>query len=121
MKKSELRQIIKEEIQNSKIEYYANELAKLLNKYQPKIAGYGNGGYFKIAPGYGLAKGDLTKKFPGFGDSIDIINILYYSLKYPEAHKIVNKLTNGKYIIRTDISSQDEPRSYEDYYFEKIK
>lgn len=118
MKLHELRKLIKEELDKG-TEEKATKLAQLLNKYQPKIAGL-DGRYFMVAPGFGLASGDLVKKFPGFGDSIDITNLIFYSIQSPEAHEIVNKLTNGKYIIQKD-ESYNPNRPWENYYFKKVK
>jgi hypothetical protein len=78
------------------------KLAKLLNTFQPLMLMYDSPVLY-IAPGNGLRSGSITQKFPGFGDSMDISNMVWYAIKdKSRSNPIIKQHTNNNYWIDDD-------------------
>jgi hypothetical protein len=79
---------------------YAKKLSDLLNEYQPQLIGLSRG-MVSITNSVSLGGGDLSNKFKGFGSGMDIKNLVYNSLKDENSHKLIEKLTNGMYKLKS--------------------
>jgi len=94
---------------------YAIKLSELLNKYEPTLIGISRG-MVQVTPSMAYSGAELSNMFKGFGDSMDIKNIVYRSLRDKESYPIVEKLTKGKYKLIKPTWSDN----FEDYYFDNI-
>ena len=94
---------------------YAIKLSELLNKYEPTLIGISRG-MVKVTPSMAYSGAELSNMFKGFGDSMDIKNIVYRSLRDKESYPIVEKLTKGKYKLIKPTWTDN----FEDYYFDNI-
>jgi predicted ABC-type ATPase len=94
---------------------YAIKLSELLNKYEPTLIGISRG-MVQVTPSMAYSGAELSNMFKGFGDSMDIKNIVYKSLRDKDSYPIVEKLTKGKYKLIKPTWSDN----FEDYYFDNI-
>jgi len=76
------------------------KLADLLNQYKPSMLWIRDDGWVMVGPSSGFLGGDLVNKFKGFGDSMDIKNLIWRGTRNSEeANNEIFKLTNGKYKV----------------------